>query len=196
MSPLTHPAGSAGHPRVFTRGQALPARGEEESPRELLVLEPVRNDAVEAQSPLLVFLVVGEIALEPLDVAVALEGEDVGRDAVEKPAVVADDHGAAGEILKRLLQCTERVDVEVVGRLVEEENVGAGLEHLGEVDAVTLAAGELADLLLLVAALEVEGAAIGARIDLALAEWRRSGPPEISSQTVFLPSSASRDWST
>ena len=44
------------------------------------------------------------------------------------------------------------------------------LEQLGEVDAVALAAGERADLLLLVAALEVEGADIGARVHLALAE--------------------------
>src|SRR6185437_5666111 len=47
---------------------------------------------------------------------------------------------------------------------------GARLEHLGEVHAVALAARERADLLLLVGALEVEGAAIGARVDLALAE--------------------------
>src|ERR1043166_7698492 len=36
--------------------------------------------------------------------------------------------------------------------------------------AVALAARELADLLLLIGALEVEGGAIGARVDLALAE--------------------------
>jgi hypothetical protein len=40
-----------------------------------------------------------QVALEPFDVAVALEGEDVGGDAVEEPAVVADDDGAAGEVL-------------------------------------------------------------------------------------------------
>jgi hypothetical protein len=38
------------------------------------------------------------------------------------------------------------------------------------VHAVALAARKVADLLLLVAALEVEGRAIGARIDLALAQ--------------------------
>ena len=102
--------------------------------------------------------------------AVALEGEDVGGEAVEEHAVVADDHGAAGEILQRVLERAQRLGVEVVGRLVEEEDVGAGLEQLGEMDAVALAAGERADLLLLVAALEVEGADIGARVHLALAE--------------------------
>jgi hypothetical protein len=38
-----------------------------------------------------------EVALEPLDVAVAPERQNVGREAVEEPAVVAHDHGAAGD---------------------------------------------------------------------------------------------------
>ena len=57
----------------------------------------------------------------------------------------------------------KRLDVEVVGRLVEQQHVAAALQHLGDVDAVALAAGQLADVLLLVLALEVEGADIGAR---------------------------------
>ena len=101
-------------------------------------------------------LVLGEVALEPAHDRVALEGEHVGRDAVEEPAIVADDHGAAGELLEAVLEGAQRVDVEVVGGLVEQQHVAALLEHLGQVDAVALAAREHADLLLLVAALEVE----------------------------------------
>jgi hypothetical protein len=37
---------------------------------------------------ILSFFVVLEVALEPFDMAVALEGEHVGGDAIEKPAVV------------------------------------------------------------------------------------------------------------
>ena len=62
----------------------------------------MRLVGVGAQAPLLVHLIVLEIALEPFDMAVVLEGEDVGGDAVEEPAVMADDDGAAGEILQRL----------------------------------------------------------------------------------------------
>src|SRR3712207_5743115 len=102
--------------------------------------------------------------------AVAFEGEDVGGEAVEEEAVVADDDGAAGEILERLLERAEGLDVEVVGRLVEEEDVAALLKHLRQVDAVALATRELADLLLLVAAAEVERADIGAGRHLVLAE--------------------------
>ncbi len=56
----------------------------------------------------------------------------------------------------------QRLDVEVVGRLVEQQDVAAGLEHLGHVHAVALTARELADVLLLVLALEVERADISA----------------------------------
>src|SRR5262245_44570389 len=74
------------------------------STRELLVLDPVRDGGVRAEPPHLVGLVVLEVALEPLDVAVALEGEHVGRNPIQEPAIVADDDGAAGEVLQRLLE--------------------------------------------------------------------------------------------
>ena len=71
---------------------------------EFLVFDAFRQHGVLAQSPLLVLLVILEIALEPFDVAVALEGEDVGGDAVEEEAVVADDDGAAREVFERGLK--------------------------------------------------------------------------------------------
>ena len=86
-----------------------------------------------------------------VDLRVALEREDVRRDAVEEPAVVRDHDGAAGEVEQRLLERAQRVDVEVVRRLVEQQHVAAAAEQLREVDAVPLAAGELPDRLLLVA---------------------------------------------
>ena len=43
-------------------------------------------------------------------------------------------------------------------------------QQLGQVHAVALAAGELADLLLLVGALEVEAGHVGARVHLAVAD--------------------------
>ncbi len=81
-----------------------------------------------------------------------------------------DDHGAAGEVDQRVLERAQRLHVEVVGRLVEQQDVAAGLQELGHVDAVALAARQQADLLLLVAALEVEGAAVGAGVHLRVAE--------------------------
>ena len=68
----------------------------------------MRDHAVDPQPPLLVFLVVGEVALEPFDMALAFEGEHVGGDAVQEEAVVADDDGAAGEVEQRLSQRAQR----------------------------------------------------------------------------------------
>jgi hypothetical protein len=129
----------------------------------------VRLVGLVAEPAVPVGFVVLVVALEPHHLAVALEGEDVGGDAVEEPAVVADHHGAAGEVEQRLFQRAQRVDVEVVGRLVEQQQVAAALEQLGQVHPVALAAREVADLLLLVGAAEVERRAVGARVDLALA---------------------------
>jgi hypothetical protein len=50
----------------------------------------VRDDAVLPQPSHLVLFIILEIALEPFDVAVVLEGQDVRGDAVEEPAVMAD----------------------------------------------------------------------------------------------------------
>src|SRR5688500_6625691 len=80
------------------------------------------------------------VAFEPAHAAVALEDQEVRRDAVEEPAVVADNDDATREVEDRLLERAQRVDVEVVRRLVEQQHIGAGLEHLREMDTVALAA--------------------------------------------------------
>ncbi len=83
---------------------------------------------------------------------------------------MADDQHAAGELQQRLLQRAQCIDVEIVGWLVEEQQVAAALEELREVDTVPLPAGEPPDLLLLVGALEAKGAQVGAGLHLAVAE--------------------------
>src|SRR4029079_4125739 len=74
------------------------------SPREFFVFDALGQHGVLAEPALLVLLVIGEIALEPFAMAVALEGQDVRRDAIQEEAVVADDDRAAGEILERCLE--------------------------------------------------------------------------------------------
>src|SRR5215472_9030643 len=115
-------------------------------------------------------LVIGVIAFEPDHLTVALEGEDVSGDAVEKPAVVRDDDSAAGVFEQRLLESAQHIDVEIIGRLVEQYYIRAGLQHLGDMDAVAFAARELTHLLLLVRSAEIEQCAIGAARHLAAAE--------------------------
>ena len=67
---------------------------------------------------------------------------DGGGDAVEQEAIVGDEDERAGELGEALLEHLERRDVEIVGGLVEQQQVG-GLEHeAGEVHAGALAARE------------------------------------------------------
>src|SRR5438477_8786079 len=116
------------------------------------------------------FLIRLVVALEPPDTAIAFEDEQVRGDPVEEPAVVTDDHDAPGEVEQRLLERAERVHVEIVRRLVEEQHVDAGAEALAEMHAVALATGKVPDLLLLVRATEVERRRVGARVATAVAD--------------------------
>ena len=92
------------------------------------------------------------------------------RDPVEKPPVVADDDGAAGEVEDRLFERPQRIDVEIVRRLVEQQDVAAALEHPRHVHAVALASGEVAHQLLLIGPLEVEPRHVRAAGNLAFPE--------------------------
>src|SRR5882724_9925680 len=163
---------------------------------QLLVPDTVRLIGLGAEPAVAVGLIRLVVALEPDDFRIALEGQDVGRDAIQKPAIVADHHGAAGEGEEGLFERPQGVDVQVVGRLVEEQEVAAGLEGAGEVDAVPLAAREVFDPLLLVRALEVEARRVGAGGHLAAAQVTTSWPSAIASQTCISPFSDSRLWST
>ena len=79
-----------------------------------------------SESACLVNLVVRVAALEEEHFAVALESKDVRTDTVEEPAVVADHYGASGEAFKTFLQSAQRVHVDIVGRLVEQQHVASG----------------------------------------------------------------------
>jgi hypothetical protein len=106
--------------------------------------------------------VIGPVADVHLRNRVAFEDDQVRADAVEEPAVVADDQGGACEFGQGLFEGAQGVDVQVVGGFVEEQDVGAFGEGLGEMDAVAFSAREDADFLLLVGACEVEGGDIAA----------------------------------
>src|SRR3989339_1172696 len=124
--------------------------------RQLPVLDPVGLAGRRAEARLAVRFVLGIVPLEPDNGAVPLKGEDVRREPVEKPAVVADDDRAAGKILQRLFEGPHRVDVEVVRRFVEQKDVGALFQYSRQMDAVSLAAGDAAHLFLLVSPGKIE----------------------------------------
>ena len=60
---------------------------------------------------------------------------------------MADQHDGAGEVLQGVLEHVHRVDVQVVGGLVQAQERLGGHEHLGQGQTRLLAAGKDADLL-------------------------------------------------
>ncbi len=82
--------------------------------------------------------------------------EHVRHDVVEEPLIVGDDDRAPGIRGEELLEPADRDDVEVVGRLVEEEHVGPPEEHLREQDAQLEPARERLERALVVLGLDPE----------------------------------------
>ena len=83
----------------------------------------------------------GALALEAVIAAgverdlAALEVEDGVDDVVEQVALVADHDQRAGIALEEVLEPQRRFEVEVVRRLVEQQQVGLGEQQRGERDA-------------------------------------------------------------
>ena len=96
-------------------------------PRELAVLDAVRLIRGGAETCFAIDFVVGVVSLKPDDAAFTFKGEDVGRHTIEKPAVVRDHDSAAGEIVECFFESSQRIDVEIVGRLVQQQDVRAFL---------------------------------------------------------------------
>jgi len=69
---------------------------------------------------------------------------------------VADHHGTARKSLQAFFQGAQRVHVDVVGRLIQQQHVALLFQGQGQLQAVALAAREHAAELVLVGAREVE----------------------------------------
>ncbi len=86
---------------------------------------------------------------------------------------MAADDRAAGKSFQSFFQGAKRVHVEVVGRLVEDDQVRTFFQHASQVHAVAFPARQVLDLLLLIGPGEVEAGAVAASIDLGLAQHDR-----------------------
>ena len=84
--------------------------------------------------------VIGPVADVHLGNGVTFEDDEVGADAVEEPAVVADDDGDACKFGDGVFEGAQGIDVEVVGGFVEHDDVRCFGECLGEMNAVAFTA--------------------------------------------------------
>src|SRR5450631_1268868 len=100
------------------------------SPGQWFVADSMRLCGIFAFTLLVILDVFLIVAFEPEDLRVALEGEDMSCDAVKEPAIVRDDDRATRERDQRIFERAQRFDIEVIGRLVEQQDVAAGLQYL------------------------------------------------------------------
>ena len=77
--------------------------------------------------------------------AAAVELEDPAGDVVEEVAIVGDRDDRALVLGEVALEPGDGLGVEVVGRLVEQQQVGRAQQQAAQRDAAALAAGELRD---------------------------------------------------
>ena len=75
----------------------------------------------------------------------AIELEDPLGDVVEEVAVVGDRDDGAGVVLQEPLEPLDALGIEVVGRLVEQQQVGPRQQQAAQRDAAALAARERGD---------------------------------------------------
>ena len=75
----------------------------------------------------------------------AVEFENPFGGVVEEVAVVGDGNDGAGKTHEKLFEPLDRLGVEVVGRFIQQQHVGARQEQAAQGDAAFLAAGEIAD---------------------------------------------------
>ena len=75
----------------------------------------------------------------------AIELENPAGDVVEEVAIVRDRDDGAGIVLEEALEPRDRLGVEVVGRLVEQQQIGRLQQQPAQRDAAPLAAGERRD---------------------------------------------------
>ena len=71
----------------------------------------------------------------------AVDLDDACRQRAQEAAVVGDEDQAEFGVAKKLFQPCDRLDVEVIGRLVEQQHVGRAHERLREQHAALHAAG-------------------------------------------------------
>ena len=88
------------------------------------------------------FFEMGEPAFQPAGLA-PVEPDGDARQRRQEAAVVADDHQRGAPRSEIALQPFDRAQVEVVGRLVEQQDVGRGRQHPRERGAARFAAGEM-----------------------------------------------------
>ncbi len=123
--------GARAHPHPFQLALERPPAG-----GFLLLLE---------RQALLLLVEPGRVVALPRDAAAAVQLEDPAGHVVEEVAVVGDRHDRPGILGEEALQPGHRLGIEVVGRLVEQQQVGPLQQQPAERHPPALASRQAAD---------------------------------------------------
>ena len=85
------------------------------------------------------------VSFEDLDGRGSAEDQDPITDTVEEVTVVADNEAGAAEVDESFLEDAQGLEVEVIGRFIEDEEIPAAAQNLSQQHPVALAAREVAD---------------------------------------------------
>ncbi len=88
-------------------------------------------------------------------------------DTVKEPTVVTDDHSTSGKVLQTFFEGTERIHVDVIGGLVQQQHITFLLQAERQMQAVAFTTGKHPTELFLVGTGEVKTGQIGACINVA-----------------------------
>ena len=97
------------------------------------------------REPLLLLLQPGRVVAFPWNAVAAIELEDPAGDVVEEVAIVRDGDDGARVVLEEALEPGDRFGVEMVGRLVEQQQVRRLQQQAAERHAAPFAARERRD---------------------------------------------------
>ena len=155
------------------------------SAHQALVLDPVRPIGFDAQTLLPVRFVLRVVPVVPGHLALSFKGKHMRGDPVKEPAVVGDHHRTAGKVHKSLFQRAQGVHIEIIRRLIQQQDVGTFLQHLCQMHTVAFAAGERSVFFCWSVPLKLNRATYARELTSRFPSIRRSCPPEISFQMVF-----------
>src|SRR4051812_26620578 len=99
---------------------------------ERLVLDAVRLVRVGTQTLLAIDFVVAEVAFEPPHLAVTFEGQNVGSNAIEEPTIMARHQYTTRKRQQGFFQGSQCVDIQIIGRFIQEQYIAAPLDGLGQ----------------------------------------------------------------
>ena len=88
--------------------------------RQLPVLDSMRLIRIRSQTLLALRFICLVISFAPDRFAIPFERQNVRRDPVQEPAIVADDDRAAAEVQERIFQGPQCIDIQIIRRFVQE----------------------------------------------------------------------------